>query len=400
MIEYNYIAKNKDGDIQKGVVEAESKISAAKVLTARDLFPITIILKGKGGFGLGFLNRVGRKDKVFLIRQLATAINAGLPITQSLNVLGSQTSKKSLKEMINQLSRDVEGGMSLAASFARFPKVFSQIDLTLIETGEATGTLDKTLKRLADNIENDYKIIKKIRSAMVYPVFVLVVAVVVLIAMSVYVLPQMKGLYASFGGAKLPLLTRLLLGVSYAMTHYSLIILIVLVALVFILRAFIKTKKGRYMMDTIKISIPAVKKLIIAIYLSRFSRTMATLVGSGVSILDSLSIVSRAVNNVLYENSIKEAAMQVKGGKPLSEPLSKSELFPPIVTQMISVGEQTGEMDQMLTNLADYYDDEVDNMVKSLTSIVEPVLIVFVGGMIGLMLIGVMLPIYSIGKIL
>jgi type IV pilus assembly protein PilC len=154
------------------------------------------------------------------------------------------------------------------------------------------------------------------------------------------------------------------------------------------------------MMDTIKISVPAAKKLIIAIYLSRFSRTMATLVGSGVSILDSLNIVSRAVNNVLYEASIKEAAMQVKGGKPLSEPLSKSELFPQIVTQMISVGEQTGEMDGMLTNLANYYDDEVDNMVKSMTSIIEPFMIVIVGGMIGLMLIGVMLPIYSIGKVI
>lgn len=399
MIEYRYKAKNKDGEILEGTVEAESNSSAAKVLISRELYPITVSLKDDARFNP--LSRVTRKDKVFLVRQLATSISAGLPISQSLEAIGSQTKKQKIRDMVVQMNRDVEGGTSLSKAFSRYPKVFNQIDLTLIETGETTGTLDKTLKRLADNIESDYRVIKKIRGAMMYPMFVLVIAIGIMIAMSVWVLPQMEDLYSSFEGAKLPMLTRVLLTISGIMRSYLVIFVIILIAAgVVIVRKLIKTESGRHIYDTFKINIPILKKLISAMYLSRFSRTMASLVGAGVSIIDSLTITARAVNNSLYERVLIDASNQVKSGIALSDPLKSSSLFPPIVSQMVKVGEQTGEMDGMLTNLADYYDDEVDNMVKNITSIVEPFMIVIIGGIIGVIMIGIMLPIYSLGGVI
>lgn len=399
MIEYQYKAKNKDGEILEGTVEAESTSSAAKVLISRELYPISVSFKDDTKFSL--LSRVTRKDKVFLIRQLATAVAAGLPISQSLEAINNQTKKKKLKDMIVQVNRDIEGGTSLSKAFSRYPKVFNQIDLTLMETGETTGTLDKTLKRLADTIEGDYRIIKKIRGAMMYPVFVLVIAFVMMIAMSIWILPQMEDLYASFEGAKLPMLTRALLAISGVLRSYMVVFVIILfVTLVVIIKKLIKTEKGRNAYDSIKIGIPIINKLIKGLYLSRFSRTMASLVGAGVSIIDSLTITARAVNNSLYERVLIDASNQVKSGIALSDPLKSSELFPPIVSQMVQVGEQTGEMDSMLTNLADYYDDEVDNIVKNITSIIEPLMIVIVGGIIGIIMIGVMLPIYTLGGII
>lgn len=396
MLDYNYLAKTKNGEVTKGVVEADSKSSAAKVLMSRDLFPVAITPKEKKGFSL--FSRIGTKDKVFLIRQLATTINAGLPIAQALKTLESQTNNKKLKELIGQVSSDVEGGSNLSQAFARFPKVFSRIDVTLIQTGETTGTLDKALERLAKTMENDYKVSRKIRSAMIYPSFIGIVAVGVVTFMTIYIIPKMGELYDSFD-ATLPLLTRIILAISKGLTKGAPIVIVILIALFFAYRAYSKTNQGRHVIDRAKLKIPIVNKFLQNIYLSRFTRTLSGLIGAGVSVLEALEIVSRSTGNVLYADVISASIIKVKAGVPLSTPLKESELFPPIVSQMVRVGEQTGEIDGMLSNLADYYEEEVDNFVKSLTSIMEPVMIVVLGGIVMVIMLGIMLPVYSIGKV-
>jgi type IV pilus assembly protein PilC len=396
MIEYQYIAKTKDGEIQKGTVEAESESSAAKVLTTRNLYPVSVFVREKTSFDV--LNHVSVKDKAFLIRQLATTINAGLPIAQALDTLKEQITAKRLRDILEQVSRDVEGGMPLSSSFARFPELFNQIDITLIAAGETSGTLDKVLLRLATSIENDYRITRKIRSALAYPAFILLTIIGVLVIMSIYVMPQMEELFASFG-AKLPLATRVLLAISHNIPIGGPIFLLICAAAFFALRSYIKTENGRYNWDYLKLHMPIVGQFMQKLYLSRFSRTLSGLVASGVSLLDSLNIVSKAIGNKVYYNLLMEAAGKVKSGIPLSTPLKENKEFPPIVSQMVRIGEQTGELDSMLSNLADYYEDEVDNFVKSMTSVLEPVIIVVMAVIVGVILVSIMLPIYNFGKI-
>ena len=397
MLDYDYLAKTKNGEVSKGIVEADNESSAAKVLMTRDLFPVRITIREKKGFSL--FSRIATKDKVFLIRQLSTTINAGLPIAQALETLESQTNNKKLKELIGQVANDVQGGANLSQSFSKFPKVFSKIDLTLIQTGETTGTLDKALERLAQTMENEYRVARKIRSAMIYPAFIGAVAIAVVGFMTVYIIPKMGDLYSTFD-AKLPLLTRIMLSFSKGLTKFTPLVLVILVALFFAYRAYARTKRGRHMVDGFKLKIPVINKFLQNIYLSRFTRTLSGLIGAGVSVLEALEIVSRATGNVLYADVINKSITQVKAGVPLSTPLKESELFPPIVSQMVRVGEQTGEMDGMLSNLADYYEEEVDNFVKGLTSIMEPVMIVILGGIVMVIMLGIMLPVYSIGKVI
>lgn len=397
MIEFNYTAKTKTGEITKGIVEADNESSAAKVLMTRDLFPIHLHAINEKGFTL--FNRISTKDKVFLVRQLATTINAGLPIAQALETLKTQITKKVLKDLITDVATDIEGGATLSQAFANYPKVFSHIDITLIQTGETTGTLDKALNRLANAMENDYRVSRKIRSAMIYPAFIMAIAIGVIVFMTVYIIPKMGDLYDSFD-AELPLITRIVLAISNGFTKFAPILVVGGVAAFFALRAYGKTNKGRHHIDAFKLKIPMINKFLQNIYIARFSRTLSGLVGAGVSVLESLEIVSRGMGNILYGDTISAAAEQVKTGVPLSTPLKESPLFPPIVAQMVRVGEQTGEMDTMLTNLADYYEEEVDNFVKSISSLMEPVMIVFLGGIIMVIMLAIMLPIYSMGQVI
>jgi type IV pilus assembly protein PilC len=398
MIDYNYKAKTKDGEVQTGVVNADTEYAAAKVLTSRDLFPIKI--KRVETRGLTFSKKLSIKDKSFFMRQLATTINAGLPIAQALQVLNEQTSSVKLKAMITQVANDVEGGTSLSNALSEYPDTFSQIDLTLIESGETSGSLDKSLNRAADSIEDSYKLRKKIRGAMIYPMFVLVVVAGVLVVMSVYVMPQMAGLYANFN-AKLPLMTRM---VMYFSNHFPVIALacVIIGAVIYVgMKWLMRTYRSvRRVVDQFKLGIPVIKPFLKSLYLSRLTRTLEGLISSGVSIIEALRITARATGNVLYEDSLLDLAEQVKSGKQMSGIMrSQIDLYPPIVSQMINVGEQTGEMDAMLGNLANYFEEEVDNFVKNLTSIMEPVLIVVMALIVGVMLVSIMMPIYQFGSV-
>lgn len=398
MRNFSYTAKNKDGEIIKGQLEAQDESSAAKLLSSKDLFPVSIYVRDKTSFS--FFNKVSLKDKSFFARQLSTTIGAGLPITQALTIIKDQIEKKAFRETVEGIIRDVEGGMQLSASMSKFENVFSGVEITLVSAGETSGTLDKSLMRMADALENDYKINRKIRSALAYPAFILFVVILVVVLMTVYVMPQMQGLYSSFN-AKLPALTLAMLSISTVLQKVGLIVVALIVGIFLGLQYWVKrTDSGRLAWDTLKIKMPIINKFMMQIYAARFSRTMAGLIGSGVSIIDSLNITSRAIGNVIYRDYLLSASAKVKGGIPLSTPLKEGGLFPAIVPQMLLVGEQTGEIDNMLSRLADFFDEEVDSSVKSITSIIEPFIIVVMGGVVCIILVAIMLPIYSIGKIM
>jgi type IV pilus assembly protein PilC len=394
---FHYTAKDKDGEVLSGEIEAENETAASKVLMSRDLAPIIIKLNEEKSFS--FLNKVSLKDKVALMRQLSTMITAGLPIAQSLKTLEEQTKKKNVKRILTQTGSDIEGGSQLSAAFSKFPETFSALDITLIASGETSGNLDKSLGRLASQLEKQQSLLRKIRGAFVYPAFVIVVVIVVAAIMVIYVMPQMEELYKSFG-AQLPFITRVLISISHFTSRFAPLIIIALVGLGAWLRIAVRRPAGRKVWDKLKITLYPINILLQKLYMARMSRTLSGLIASGVPLLDSLAITAKAIGNVIYEEKIKAAAKKVKSGIALSETLKNDPIIPPIAPQMINVGERTGELDSMLENMANYFEEEVDNAVKNISNLIEPMVIVLLALIIGTMLVAIMMPIYSIGKVL
>jgi type IV pilus assembly protein PilC len=393
---FTYKAKNRSGEVEDGLVEAETAEAAAAIITSRDLFPIDVTSESKRD--LSFFDRVSSRDRTFLARQLSTMITAGLPISESLNTLKEQTHKKALLTILQEVASDVEGGGTLSSSFAKHPKLFSSLDLTIIASGEKSGTLDLALNRIADRLEKDLALMRKVRSALIYPAAVLLVTVAVLVLMIMYVMPQMEVLYKSFD-AQLPFATRIMIGLSHVLGRFFPVFIAMAIALAIATRYYIKSSQGRRQWDTIKLKSPGFGKLLQMLYTSRFSRTLSTLVASGVPILDALEITSRAVGNVLFKGAITDTAEKVKNGVPLSTGIQESLLFPPIVYQMITVGEKTGEMDNMLNKLANYFEEEVDAAVRNISELIMPALIVILGLLVGAIVLSSILPIYNIGNI-
>jgi len=383
MREFKYKARTNEGSIIKGTIEAENEKAAASVLIAKKLFPIEFTDPSAGQFEIPFLdqNKISLKEKTVFIRQLSTMISAGLPLSQSLATLKQQAPSPRIMRLLDQLIRDIEGGTQLSTAFKNYEKSFTQTEISIIEAGEASGKLDEVLKRIATQSEDRYKNIKKIKNAFIYPAFLIVVVVGIVTLMMVYVIPQMESMYASFGDAKLPALTKFLIAIISAF------------------RIYLKTDSGRFLWDTFKLKIPVIGSFLQINYVAIFARTMESLVGAGVPILDALKIVGDSMPNKLFKKKISDAAGKVKAGQPLSEPLRKSDIFPPLVPQMVRVGEQTGELDMMLKNLADYYDEEIENQTKSMQSMIEPVMMVVMGGLVGLIIIGIMMPLYNFGSI-
>jgi type IV pilus assembly protein PilC len=332
------------------------------------------------------------------MRQLATMINAGLPIAQALKTLEMQSTTPSVKKILQSAVSDIEGGSQLSVAFAHFPEVFTQLDLTLIASGETSGTLDKSLLRMADQLEKQQSLMRKVRGALVYPTFILGVVVIVVVVMILYVMPQMDALYQSFN-AELPLLTRIMISFGKNLAVFGPILLLLMIGISIYFYATIKRPTGRRIWDNLKIKTPPINNLLIKLYMARFARTLSGLVSSGVPLLDSLAVVSKAIGNVIFQDIIEESAEKVKAGVALSEALQKYPIVPPVASQMISVGEKTGELDSMLSNLADYYEEEVDVAVKSISNLIEPIIIVFLGGTVALILVAIMLPIYKVGTI-
>lgn len=400
MLSFRYTARDPNtGQYVKAEVQAEDEQSASKLIRKEGFVPIDIKLAEKSASGFrSFFNRVRVKDKVIFSRQLSTLINAGLPLVQSLRTVNQQTQSKPLKIVVSKVVSDVEAGSTLSAAMAKHPQVFNRVYVSLVAAGEASGTLDKALERLAIQQEKDADIVSKVRGAMIYPLIVIIVMMGVVGFMIVKVLPQVQSLYEGIPGAHLPFLTIWLLALSHFIIHYWWAVLIMLGVIAFFTTRWARTFGGRRVIDRLKMVVWPIGPLFMKVYMARFSRTGTTLVSSGVPLIQMLEITGEAVDNIHIKESLDGAIDKVKGGKSLADALSHDSNFLELVPNMLRIGEQSGSMEQMLAKTADYYEKEVDDQIKSISTIIEPVLMVLLGIMAFTIVAAVLLPIYGLAN--
>lgn len=397
MKKYTYEARdNASNKIIKSIVQAESENAAAKLLTAQGFAPLKIELQDeKASFFARLSGRITNKDKIVFTRQLATLIGAGLPLAQSLQTVQEQTANKKMQEIAQEVLSDVEGGKALSDAFSKHPEIFDKVYVALISAGEASGTMDDALKRLAAQQEKDAAMMSRIRGAMTYPVIVLMVIVLVVAFMLVTVVPQVEQLYDDLN-KELPLATKILVGTANFFGSFWWLIFISLGVAGYFFFQYLKTEAGIKTKDTFKLNIPLFKGLFRKLYMARFSRTGQTLLSTGVPMLDMLKITSEAVNNVVIGEGIKRASEKVKGGKALSSSLKNEDYFLIMVPQMIKIGEQSGKIDEMMGKTAQVYEDEVDEEIRTISTAIEPILMVFLALVAGLMVGAVLFPIYQL----
>lgn len=391
----------RDGKTIKGTVEGADKESAVANLHRQGIRPLVLKLEGgsaKTGRKRG--RKVKSKDMVVFTRQLSTMVSAGVPLTRALATMQGQTESKYFKSVIAGVMKDVESGVALGDSFEKYPTVFSEVYVNMVKAGEAGGILDEILKRLASQVEQDSSMRKKIKSAMTYPIVILSITIIAFFGIMIFVIPKIGKILKDLGGedAQLPVYTQAMLSVSDFMRSNAIIIFIVIAVAVFFARRYIKTPTGKYKFHALLLRTPLIKTIISKIAVARFARTFAALMSAGVGVLDALEVTGGAVGNKVIEGELKDAAKAVKNGKQLSEPLSESKHFPPIVAQMLAIGEETGQIDTILIKVADFYEEDVENTIEALSSIIEPLMIVVLGGMVGLIAVSVMGPISSLSQ--
>ncbi|MCA9344877.1 type II secretion system F family protein [Candidatus Saccharibacteria bacterium] len=398
MLTFDFTARKSDtGEKVHSEVSADSEQAAAKLIRQQGMSPLSIKLKdAEGGLFGKITNRIKTSDKVLFSRQLSTLINAGLPLVQSLRNVATQTQNKALKSIINQVISDVEGGSSLSKALGSHPNAFNSVFISMVAAGEVSGTLDKSLERLADQQEKDAEIISKVRGALVYPAVVILVMFGVVGFMIVKVLPQVEVLYEDLPGANLPFVTVALLALSHFIIDFWYIVLVVTIITIIFIGRWVKTPSGRAAIDRLKMRAWPVGPLFMKLYMARFARTGTTLVGSGVPLLQMLKITGDAIANVHVEAALAKAADKVKGGKALSESLQGDPNFLPLVPNMLQIGEQSGAIEAMLEKIASYYEKEVDQQIRTISSIIEPLLMVIIGIFAFIIVAAVLLPIYGL----
>jgi type IV pilus assembly protein PilC len=396
---YAYKVRDREGKMAAGSMEAESE--EAVVTRLRQLGYAPISIEAEKGAGLKTevklpgTGRVKLKDLAVFSRQFATMINSGLSLLRALTILGEQTSNRRLGEIIVQVRAEVEKGTSLSAALARHPKVFNRLYVSMVRAGEIGGFLDQVLVKVAETFEKEVELRGKIRSAMTYPVVVSIMVVGIVAAMLIFIVPTFESLYASLGGT-LPLPTRMLMGASNMLRRFFPVVVLAAVGFVFLFRRWKATDGGRYQWDRFKLKVKVFGPLFHKSALSRFSRTLSTLIRSGVPILQALEIVGETVNNMVISRAVRDVQDSVREGESLATPLSKHATFPAMVVQMMAVGEETGALDTMLSKVADFYDQEVEAAVASLTSMIEPILIAVMGAAVGGMVIALYMPLFNI----
>jgi len=384
--------------VVKSSIQADSESAAAHLLISQGFVPLNIKEEsGDGGFLGKVTGRITTKDKVVFTRQLATLIGAGLPLSQSLYTVMEQTQNKQLQSVVQEVSASVEGGRSLSDSFAKHPKVFNEVFISLMAAGEMSGTLDQSLQRIAAQQEKDAAVMGKIKGALTYPIIVLFVIFGVMLFMLLTVVPQVEKLYNDLG-KPLPFLSQIMVSSADFLTQFWWIVLIVVGAGIYFFMQYLKTESGIKFIDTFKISMPMFGKMFKKLYMARFARTSQTLLGTGVSMLDTLTITSRAVNNTIIQKAIERAAEKVQGGKALSVALEPEEAMEPLVPQMIKIGEQSGKIDDMLGKVAQVYEDELDEQIRTISTAIEPILMVVLAVVAGGMVGAILFPIYSLGN--
>lgn len=405
MTTFAYTAIDGKKNIVSSTIDEPDRQTALTALTKQGLQPLSLKEAGKagsfslkGGFDLGNLfggSKVKGASMVMMTRQLSAMISAGVPILRALSSLESHSEDRALKTILQGVIKDVQSGKTLADSLGAYPKTFNDIYVNMVRAGESAGILDDILKRLATQQEKSAGIGKKVKSAMMYPTVIMCVTIIAFFGLMIFIVPKIGGILTNLGGpgAKLPSITLAMLGISHIITGFWYIIFPAIGAGVYLLVRYLKTPQGSQQFQRLSLKIPAFGPMLQKVAVARFARTFSALMGAGVPVLECLSITGRAMGNVVYEEILKDAAVQVKNGKQLSDVLAATPMFPPIVSQMLAVGEETGQTDAVLVKVAEFYDEEVDTAVNGISSIIEPVVIVIMGGMVGLIAASVMLPI-------
>ena len=399
-MKFVYTATNKEGKTISGTAEAVDRSTLVGMLHKQELRPVVIKLDSSKVRKSGFGKKIKLKELVVFTRQLSTMISAGVPLTRALTTMQTQTESKYFKEVVGGITKDIEGGIALADAFAKYPNVFSEVYVNMVRAGEAGGILDEILKRLATQVEQDASMRKKIKSAMMYPTVIFSITIVSFFGIMMFVIPKIGKILEDLGGpdAELPSYTQAMLGLSKFMTNNAVLIIIGVAIVIFAIRRYIKTPKGKYNFHKLLLRLPILKNIVLKIAIARFARTFASLMSAGVTVLDALEVTGAAIGNKVIEAELKEAAKAVKNGKSLSEPISQSAHFPAIVSQMLAIGEETGQMDTILVKVADFYDEEVQTMIDGLSSLIEPLMIIVLGAIVGVIAASVMGPIASLSQ--
>lgn len=395
---FNYSVRDKGGRIVKGQVEGDSQDAVSAKL--REMGYIILEVNRQGGIAalseIKFGTGVKPKDVSIFARQFATMIGAGLSLTKCLSILAQQTESAGLKDVIQQVAKDVEAGQSLSDSMSRHPKVFPPIFINMVRAGETGGVLDEVLVRVADHFEADLALKAKIKSAMTYPIAMGALVLIILAAMMIFVVPTFEKMFNDMGG-KLPALTQLLVDASKFVSSYKMIIFIAVVAAVVVaIRTWMNTVSGRFIWDGAKLRMPIFGPMIRKMALAKFTRTFGTLVSAGVPILSALDIVADTAGNEVVSRAVKKTRSAIKEGETIAKPLSESPVFPSMLVQMIAVGEETGALDSMLNKIADFYDEEVATAVEGLTSLIEPLMMATLGAVVGGMVVALYLPMFNV----
>lgn len=406
-MKYAYTAKNSRGEIENGSLETLDEKTAAKTLHSKGLFVLNLKQEGSNIFAgktsnikIPFLsNRVSLKDKIIFTQQLAMMIKSGLPLIDAFRALQEQTENKYFAGVIGEIIEEVRGGKPLSSSLAKYPKIFTNFYIAMISSGEKSGRLDEVLQRLADELEKDYDLISKVKSAITYPILIVFALVGIIILMLVFVVPQLKKIFSDMG-VELPLITRVILGTSDAIIKYWYLFTFGIIGLAVGIYFYGKSDKGGLVIDGLKIKIPVIGKLFKKIYMARFCRTAGSLVVSGLPILDIIQTTSKVLNNRVYQKALEQTGEDVKNGLTFSAAIKKQKIFPAMIYHLVSIGEKSGKIDEILLTMAVFFDREVEASTNSLASLIEPILIIIVGAGVGLVVASVIMPIYSLVNVI
>ncbi|MDH5668293.1 MAG: type II secretion system F family protein [Nitrospira sp.] len=401
MATFAYVGRSKSGAVKKGELVAKSRDEAVELLRKQNVVVTSLQEKaGKQGFSLSFGSGVSEKDLVVFTRQFGTMINAGLPLIQCLEILSTQSENAVLKKSVGEIKTQVEAGATFSDSLRKHPKVFDDLYVNMVHAGEVGGLLDTIMSRLSKHIEKAMKLKGQIKSAMVYPAAIVGIAAIVITVLMLWVIPVFDKMFKEMSGGTmaLPGPTQLVIDMSNFFQSYWWIILGITVGLVISVKKYYATTQGRLAIDKLLLKLPIFGDLIRKAAVAKFTRTLGTLLASGVALLEALTICAKTAGNKVIENALLDAKVSISGGKTISEPLTKSEVFPKMVTHMIAVGESTGALDNMLGKIADFYEDEVDEAVSNLTALLEPMMMVFLGTTVGFIVVAMYLPIFTMAS--
>jgi type IV pilus assembly protein PilC len=396
---YTWEGRTRGGGVHKGEIEANTREAAIAILRQQHIVVTTLKPKPKDLSIPGFGGKVSEKDLVLFTRQFSTMIDAGLSLVQGLDILSKQTENKVFAKSIMEIKKEVEGGATFADALRKHPKVFDDLYVNLVRAGETGGVLDTTFARLAGYIEKARSLKGKVKSAMIYPSAIIFVAVSVIIFLMIFVIPVFAQMFQDFGGT-LPWPTQLVIGLSHLLKNYILFTIPVLIGAAFAFKQYYRTEPGKRVVHRNLLRIPVLGPLLQKAAIARFSRTLSTLLGSGVPIIDSLDVTARTAGNKVLEDAVLASIGGIREGQPLATPLAKHPVFPPMVVQMVEIGDATGELDSLLGKIADFFEEEVDRAVEALTAMLEPMMMVFLGTALGFIIVAMYLPIFKMASLI